>query len=142
MTVEGIRGYAVYRFFEQLIDPMDAPKIDRPPLGTAAFFKHYLQPVWPVILLALILTGVATVAELMLYQFLGQLVDWMGSTAPDQFFATHAPSLLVMILITAVVRPIALLSSRATINLALAPGFRFFPKRLCRPRCAKSFTNG
>ncbi len=112
----------MYRFFEQLIDPMDAPRRDRPPSGTAAFFGHYLKPVWRVILLALVLTGIATVAELMLYRFLGQLLDWMTTGNPETFFDEHAAALVFMVLVAAVIRPAALLSSRATINLALAPG--------------------
>lgn len=112
----------MYRFFEQLIDPMDAPKRDQPPAGTAAFFGHYLKPVWRVILLALLLTGIATVAELMLYRFLGQLLDWMTTGTPETFMDEHAGALFYMALVAAIIRPLALLSSRATINLALAPG--------------------
>ncbi len=112
----------MYRFFENLIDPMDAPKKDQPPSGTAAFFWHYLKPVWRVILLALVLTGIATVAELLMYRYLGQLLDWMTTGTPENFFADHAGALVLMVVVTAVIRPLALLSSRATINLALAPG--------------------
>jgi len=112
----------VYRFFEQLIDPMDAPKVDRPPNGTLAFFWHYLRPVWPVILFALILVGIATAAELLMYRYLGQLLDWMRVGSPETFFSEHGFAIVVMVLVTALVRPMALLSSRATINLALAPG--------------------
>lgn len=101
---------------------MDAPKQDLPPAGTAAFFRHYLMPVWKVILLALILTGIATIAELLMYRFLGQLLDWMTEGAPERFFADHAWSLALMLVVTAIIRPLALLGSRATINLALAPG--------------------
>ncbi len=112
----------MYRFFEQLIDPMDAPKLDRPPNGTLAFFWHYLKPVWPTILLALLLVGVATAAELLMYRYLGQLLDWMTVGTPQRFFSEHGTAILIMVLVTAIVRPVALLGSRATINLALAPG--------------------
>jgi len=101
---------------------MDAPLVDRPPSEIGAFFIHYLKPVWRVILLALVLTGIATVAELLLYRFLGQLLDWMTTSEPATFFADHITQLLLMVFVAAIVRPVALLSSRATINLALAPG--------------------
>lgn len=112
----------MYRFFEHLIDPMDAPKVDRPPNGTLAFFWHYLKPVWPVILFALVLVGVATAAELLMYRYLGDLLDWMRTGSPETFFSEHGWAIVIMVLVTAVVRPIALLGSRAIINLALAPG--------------------
>lgn len=112
----------MYRFFENLIDPMDAPKSDQPPNGTGAFFVHYLKPVWRVVLMALLLTGIATVAELLMYRFLGELLDWMTAGEPATFFTEHASGLLFMLFVAAIVRPVALLSSRATINLALAPG--------------------
>ncbi len=112
----------VYRLFESLIDPMDAPLQDTPPPGTLAFFKHYLMPVWKVILFALVLTGIATIAELLMYRYLGQLLDWMTEGTPKHFLAEHWVSLLLMLVVTAIIRPAALLGSRATINLALAPG--------------------
>ena len=137
---------------------MDAPKVDRPPSATGEFFTHHLKPVWGVILFALVLTGIATVAELLLYRFLGQLLDWMTLGDPTTFFAQNASGLALMLVVAAIVRPVALLSSRATINLALAPGIAnrtrllnhryvlrqsmgFFQKRLCWPGCAKGIAN-
>ena len=80
------------------------------------------MPVKKVILLALILTGISIIAELLMYRYLGLLLDWMTEGTPERFFADHGWSLALMLVVTAIIRPVALLGSRATINLALAPG--------------------
>jgi len=112
----------VYRFFEQLIDPLRAPLDDEPPELTRAFFWHYLVPVWPVIAMAMALTGIAAVAEVLMFQFLGQLLDWMANSEPQNFLSEHGWGLLFMVIVTAVIRPIALLATRATMSFALTPG--------------------
>ena len=83
---------------------MDAPKDDRPPNGTLAFFWHYLKPVWPVIAFALILVGIATAAELLMYRYLGQLLDWMTTGTPQTFFSDHGFAIVIMVVVTALIR--------------------------------------
>lgn len=72
--------------------------------------------------MTLALVGVAAITELYLYIYLGRLLDWMSATAPEQFLDAHGASLMMMVLVVGVIRPVALLASRALINLAIAPG--------------------
>lgn len=116
----------MYAYFERLIDPLAVHRTaERPPGGTFAFFWRYVAPVKGVVLAALVLGAIAAVAELYLYAWLGQLLDWMtaGAERPrGAFLQEHGASLLWMLLIIGVVRPVAMLASRALINLAIAPG--------------------
>jgi len=116
----------VYAFFERLIDPLAVHRdADRPPTGTFAFFRHYVSPVKGVVTAALLLGAVAAVSELYLYVYLGRLLDWMGAIggAPrEDFLSEHGVALIGMLVVIGLVRPLALLGSRALINLAIAPG--------------------
>ncbi len=117
----------MYRYFEDLIDPLRPRAVVRPPTSTVRFFWSQIRPVSGVIAAALLLVGIAAVAELYVYAYLGRILDWMSasSAAVDErgdFLAAHKSELLWMLLVVAFIRPVALVISRALITLALAPG--------------------
>ena len=112
----------MWTLFERALDPMAGQTAERPPRLVREFFFYYLWPIRALLFLTLLLVGVGAAAEMLLFVFLGALLDWMAETPPALFWQQHAASLLLMLLVVAVVRPLALLSSRALINLALAPG--------------------
>ncbi len=112
----------MYRFFESLIDPLRDTPASQPPLGTWAFFRFYLSPIKGVLLTTLILSGIAALSELYVYIYLGRILDWMGSTKPESFLTAHGSELIWMGVVVILIRPLSLLSTRAIINLALAPG--------------------
>lgn len=112
----------VWTLFERALDPLAGQTADRPPRRVSAFFLYYLWPIRALLLLTLLLVGIAAAAEMLLFVFLGELLDWMAVTPPAEFWQQHAGSLLLMLLVVVIVRPLALLGSRALINLALAPG--------------------
>ncbi|WP_157736039.1 hypothetical protein [Granulosicoccus antarcticus] len=86
----------MFRFFESLVDPMQAREASRPPEATLAFFRFFLHPVRHVLLATLVISGVAALSELYVYIYLGRILDWMGSTEPSAFLETHSTALLWM----------------------------------------------
>ena len=112
----------MYRYFERLIDPLAARDVERPPADTPGFFRFHLTPARAAVLLALALSGVAAVSELFLYLYLGRLLDWMAGEPTAGFLERHGTELWIMAAVVGLLRPLAMLGSRATINLALAPG--------------------
>ncbi len=114
--------FFVFRFFENLIDPMNGQDVRRPPSTTFAFLRCYLQPHRKVLLATLLLAGIAAVSELFVYIYLGQIIDWMSVGQREGFMNQHGEAFVWMFVVVVLVRPAALLSSRALINLALAPG--------------------
>ena len=93
-----------------------------PPATIGEFFYYHLNPYRKLIFVALLVGGIASVSEILLYVFLGRLVDWMSTTGPDVFFDQHAVALILMLLTVVIVRPVSSLASRAIMNLTLAPG--------------------
>lgn len=112
----------MYRFFESLIDPLRPTQASQPPADTLGFFWFYLKPIKGVLLATLILSGVAALSELYVYIYLGRILDWMSATSRDLFVETHGTALIWMVVVVIFIRPLSLLSTRAIINLALAPG--------------------
>ncbi len=101
---------------------MSGQNVRCPPDTTLAFFRCYLQPHRKVLLATLVLAGIAAVSELFVYIYLGQIIDWMSAGERGGFMRQHGAAFVWMFVVVVLVRPAALLASRALINLALAPG--------------------
>jgi ATP-binding cassette subfamily B multidrug efflux pump len=112
----------MYAIFERLFDPLAPSKVSRPPTATAAFFWHFLGPIRGLLIVTLAISGIAAAAELALYAFLGELVDWMTESRPETFLSDHGWALAGMAFVALILRPVATLVSRGLINLGLAPG--------------------
>ncbi|MGF1592234.1 MAG: ABC transporter ATP-binding protein [Kiloniellaceae bacterium] len=112
----------MYAFFERLFDPLAPSRVSRPPTETAAFFWHFLGPIRGLLIVTLAISGIAAAAELALYAFLGELVDWMTTSTPETFLENHSWGLIGMAVVAVILRPVATLVSRGLINLGLAPG--------------------
>ena len=117
----------MYRYFERLIDPLAPQPVVRPPADTFGFFRFHLASSRGVVVAILVLAGIASITELLLYVYLGRVLDWMTTEGPiadgrADFLARHGAELAFMVLVVGVARPLSLLGSRALINLALAPG--------------------
>lgn len=112
----------VYRYFESLIDPLREQPADQPPQDTWAFFWYYLSPIKGVVVVTLLLAGIASISELYVYIYLGQILDWMSTAERSSFLETYSVSLMWMLFVVVIIRPASLLGTRALINLALAPG--------------------
>lgn len=113
---------SVFSYFENLINPLADAPVQQPPKGTRAFFLHYLWPIRWLLLMTVVMSSIASISELMLYVYLGRIVDWMNSTAPGDFFSEHAVGLSVMVFVVVVVRPASLFVARCLITLTLTPG--------------------
>jgi len=107
---------------ERQIDPLAEVEIARPPRTALGFFIYFLYPFKRVLLVTLFLAGVTAATELYLYQFLGQILDWMISAERASFLAVYFWPLLAMAFVAGVIRPCAMWVSRGFITLSLAPG--------------------
>ncbi len=114
----------MFRRFEQLIDPISITPVIRTPSALMGFYAHFCRQVWPVIAALLVVGLFGAIVEVVLFAFLGQLVDLVrAAEAPDTFFADHGTILLWMAVLTLVVRP-GLYGIQALLrNQVMAPGF-------------------
>ncbi|HWJ74541.1 MAG TPA: ABC transporter ATP-binding protein [Kaistia sp.] len=108
------------RYFERLIDPFSTES-SSPPTGLIAFYRYFLQPVWPYVL-ALLLAGLgASLAEVAIYSYVGQLVDMMTRGTPATFLAEHGHQLAMMALVVLVLRPLVNAIQSIISNQTLPP---------------------
>ena len=96
---------AMLRYFERLTEPFPQSRPSTPPFNLLSFVVHYSRGMrWPLVVLALI-TGTMAVLEVMLFGFLGQLVDWLSDRDPDTLLQTEGSTLLWMTVVLLVVMP-------------------------------------
>ncbi|HPG89723.1 MAG TPA: ABC transporter transmembrane domain-containing protein, partial [Hyphomicrobium sp.] len=100
----------VFTWFEGRIDAFARPGIVRPPDTLWAFYWHYVQPVWPAFAILLVVGFLGSITEVMLFAFIGQLVDLLRTaTSPAAFFQDNSTTLILMALLALVARPIIFL---------------------------------
>jgi ATP-binding cassette subfamily B multidrug efflux pump len=96
----------MYRWFESRIDPFPVEPPARPPETLFAFYRHFIEPVWPAFALLLLAGFLGSVIEVTLLAFVGSLVDMMrGAQSPAHFFAEHTVTLLWMAFVALIARP-------------------------------------
>ena len=72
----------------------EAPSL--PPKGLFAFLWHYTRPAAPWLALLGFCSMVLGIAEVVLFQFLGNIVDWLSAGDPSTFLAREGDTLVWM----------------------------------------------
>jgi ATP-binding cassette, subfamily B, multidrug efflux pump len=112
----------MFRWFESLIPVFPPVDARMPPRNVAAFYVHYLRPVWPVLLATLVAGLLLALVEVAMFDFLGRIVDMVSEQPDVRFFARHADTLLWMAAITLVARPVLVGLHNLLVNQAIVPG--------------------
>ena len=92
----------LFRYFETRVNPYPEGDVTTPPQGLAPFIWHFSRPVWPLLLLMSLFTGLVSAAEVVFFSYMGELVDWLGNVERANFWAENGPWLAgvgVMVLI-------------------------------------------
>ena len=99
----------MFAFFERLIEPFPHETPKQPPQGIWAFCRHYTRGSEPYLILMALLTAAIAVAEVMLFGFMGELVDWLVQKSPETLFQDEGDRLLSMAFVIVVVLPVLVL---------------------------------
>ncbi|MFB9952262.1 ABC transporter ATP-binding protein [Rhizobium puerariae] len=95
----------MFSWFERRINPYpdEAPAL--PPSGLLAFLWHYTRPVWPWLVVMSVCTTLIAIGEVALFQFLGDIVDWLSHADRATFLQTEGPKLVLMALVVLIGLP-------------------------------------
>jgi ATP-binding cassette, subfamily B, multidrug efflux pump len=86
----------MFSWFERRLNPYPDDPPTLPPKGLLAFCWHYTKPVWPWLALLGTCSLLIAVAEVLLYQFLGNIVDWLAAANRETFLADEGGKLFWM----------------------------------------------
>ncbi|HEX2255566.1 MAG TPA: ABC transporter ATP-binding protein [Afifellaceae bacterium] len=113
--------FLTYSGLERLIDPLAAAPVEMPPQTITGFYRYFLEPVKGLVAAVLAVSFVVAATELMMFSFLGSLVDRMAEAGREAFLTENAWVLAGMAFVVLVVRPVAVIASRALVSLAIVP---------------------
>ena len=114
----------ITKWFETRIDAFARPAIVRPPDTLWAFYWHFVKPVWPVFVALLVMGFLGSAIEVMLFAFIGDLVDMMkAADNPKSFMADHQGILLWMAFVALIARPVVSTVHDLVKNQAVATTF-------------------
>ena len=113
----------MFSFFEAIISPYPEDRPQQPPSSLLRFCQYYTRGMLPTLLLMSLTTTVMAVFEVQLFGFLGQLVDWLVITSPEQLWREERVTLLFWSLMLLLVMPLVVLLNRMLIHQALLGNF-------------------
>ena len=111
------------RFFEKMIKPFPPAEPEQPPGTLYAFCRHYMRGMEVPLLLMALLTAILAVAEVVLFGFLGELVDWLSVQTPDTFLQQEGDTLIAMGALLLIGMPLLVLLHALMVHQALLGNF-------------------
>lgn len=113
----------MFSWFESRLNPYPAGDPVLPPKGLVAFCWHYTKPAgWWLALLGLC-SGLIAIAEVFLYQFLGNIVDWLSTAERSTFLQTEGGTLAWMAGLLLIGLPVLGVMHTITMHQVLAGNF-------------------
>lgn len=96
----------IFDWFEGQIDPYPKDEPTRPPKTLYAFCRHYTKGMEIWLIGLAIVSALIAITEVLLFGFLGNVVNWLSNSDPKTFIAEQWTSLLFMGLVILVAKPI------------------------------------
>jgi len=96
----------LYSFFEKLINPFPEQPSGKPPGTLFAFIWFYTKGIWPFLVIASVLVAIVSALEVMLFGFLGNIVDWLATADRDTFLEQESDTLWLMAFVILVLIPL------------------------------------
>ena len=101
------------------MEPFPTEEPQEPPKTLVAFCKFYTRGAWPVIIAMAILTAAIALVEVMLFGFLGNVVDWLSSHTRETFLAAEGNKLIAIALVSVFVLPLLALFQSLFVHQSL-----------------------
>jgi ATP-binding cassette subfamily B multidrug efflux pump len=117
----------LFGWFEARLNPYPAGEPAEPPRDLVAFCLHYSRGAKKWLALMAATSALIAVGEVMLFSFIGDVVNWLSSADRSTFLATDGWKLVVMALVAMVVLPSLVLVSSLVMHQTLLGNF---PQRI------------
>ncbi len=101
----------MFRWFEKRLNPFPPEEPVEPPKTLVAFCMHYTKGSWPYIAIAALFNSAIALAEVGMFGFLGNVVDWLSAQNRETFIQTEGWKLAGMAFIVLVALPCAVFIS-------------------------------
>lgn len=86
----------MFGWFERRLNPYPETRPTAPPEGLVAFCWHYSREAGPWLIVMGVLTALISIGEVLLFGFLGSIVDWLANSDPQGFLDRESGRLFWM----------------------------------------------
>jgi ATP-binding cassette, subfamily B, multidrug efflux pump len=117
----------MFHWFESRLDPYPPKDPVEPPKGLFAFCMHYMDGAKKHLAAMAVLTTLIAISEIVLFGFLGNIVDWLAEADRETFIAQEGGKLAAMGVFVMVILPTLVLFSTLIIHQTLLGNF---PQRI------------
>ena len=111
-----------FQYFEGWVDPFKAGD-GAPPQGFFAYVWHFIRQTPLIFALALILGGAHGYIEIVMFQYVGEIVDLLATANVESIFDDYAATFLWMMFFVAVIRVGFMIFGTILDEQVIVPGF-------------------
>jgi len=111
------------RFFENIIKPFPSDIPEQPPGTLYAFCRHYTRGMEVPLILMALMTAALAITEVVLFGFLGELVDWLSVQTPDTLLQQEGDTLVAMGALLLIGMPLIVLLHAVMVHQVLLGNF-------------------
>jgi ATP-binding cassette, subfamily B, multidrug efflux pump len=86
----------MYGWFESRLSPFPPEEPGEPPRTLIGFFWHYSRAAWPYVAVTAVIMALIAMAEVWMFGFLGNIIDWLSSQNRETFLQTEKWRLAMM----------------------------------------------
>ncbi|HEY7886567.1 MAG TPA: ABC transporter ATP-binding protein [Cellvibrionaceae bacterium] len=86
----------MFSFFEKLLNPFPEPPPAPPPATLFAFCRYHTRGAVPYLAIMAFLSAILAITEIYLFSALGSLVDWLGTTSPENLWQDLGGRLIII----------------------------------------------
>ncbi|HEX5263914.1 MAG TPA: ABC transporter ATP-binding protein, partial [Phenylobacterium sp.] len=113
----------MFRTFERLIDPFEGDGLTEPVSSVRSFILDFVKRTWGLLVVVGFLSAGIATTEVLVFRFMGGLVDWLAKSDRATFFHAHGHDLLVMGAVVLVLMPVMQIGWQLTFNQGLFGNF-------------------
>ncbi|WP_394688262.1 ABC transporter ATP-binding protein [Hoeflea sp.] len=113
----------MFGWFERQLNPYPKSAPSAPPEGLLAFCWHYSRDAAPWLIAMSVLTALIAVGEVLLFGFLGSIVDWLANSDPEGFLDREGMRLAWMGALVLIGLPLVVLIDSLIIHQTLLGNF-------------------
>jgi len=111
----------VIDFFDNLYSPIALAKNRQPPMGLTPFVRYFVSQFKGAFAIRIGLVAIGSVADALMPVFVGMVVGMLATTNPGEIFDQHTQTLLWMVFVVVIVRPLTFVIDTLVRNHAIVP---------------------
>jgi len=110
-------------WFERRLNPYPTDDLSVPPKSLFGFCLHYMHGLKRWLALMAVLTALIALAEVSLFGFLGNIVDWLGQADKAHFLENEGGRLAAMAVLVVIIMPLLVFFQAQVIHQTLLGNF-------------------